>query len=205
MRSVAVALGLLLVGTGTAMADVKDDALSAMLRCSGMQDRDKRLACYDAAVVRAPGALTQPAPAAPVAGAVPPAAPAVAARRSAPGGFLGNLLTFNDGPDRAPHTSVAQFGSESIASGGREAHPNPMAGDTIDQISARLVSYQINNGFMIATLDNGQIWKQVAGSAMGTLARPALSYTVVIGRSTKGNYSMKLSNFGRALPVRRIR
>ena len=35
------------------MADPRDDALSAMLRCSGISDKAQRLACYDSAVVRA--------------------------------------------------------------------------------------------------------------------------------------------------------
>lgn len=46
-----------------------------------------------------------------------------------------------NGPKRTPQTTVAQFGSESIANGAREAYPIPMDGDTIDQISAWLVNY----------------------------------------------------------------
>ena len=51
-----VALFSLLAVTG-AKADPRDDALSAMLRCSGIADRAQRLACYDSASARAPGAL----------------------------------------------------------------------------------------------------------------------------------------------------
>lgn len=37
------------------------------------------------------------------------------------------------------------------------------------------------------------------------LARPALSYTVLIGRGGGGSYAMKLSGLAREVPVRRIR
>ena len=39
-----------------------------------------------------------------------------------------------------------------------------MDGDTIDDITARLVSYDVSGGFMVVTLDNGQIWRQVTGA-----------------------------------------
>ena len=68
-----VALFALLAVTG-AKADPRDDALSAMLRCSGIADRAQRLACYDSASARAPGALNDaaPSPAPVMASAVPP-------------------------------------------------------------------------------------------------------------------------------------
>src|SRR5665213_2148166 len=75
MKSPAfIGFAVLLAATG-AMADPRDDALSAMLRCSGMGDKAQRLVCYDSAVVRVPGALNAPAaPAAPsqTASAAPP-------------------------------------------------------------------------------------------------------------------------------------
>lgn len=44
---------VLLAGTA-AQADPRDDALSAMLRCSGFSDRPQRLVCYDTSVARIP-------------------------------------------------------------------------------------------------------------------------------------------------------
>jgi hypothetical protein len=58
---------------------------------------------------------------------------------------------------------------------------------------------------MVVTLDNGQIWRQVTGEAVGHLQRPAASYVVTIARGGAGAYSMKLSHFGRTLAVRRLR
>jgi hypothetical protein len=186
-----------------AQADPRDDALSAMLRCSGVGDRTQRLACYDSAVGRVPGALNTAAPPAMASAVPPPAAPV--ARRQRSKSFMDRLFG-SDGPKRAPQTTAADFGMESIASGGREAYPIAMDGDTIDQISARLVNYQFVDGYMIATLDNGQMWRETAdGQPLQHLARSALSYTAIIGRGNSGSYAMRLSGLSREIPVRRIR
>jgi hypothetical protein len=204
MKSIGFAgLFALLAVTG-ANADPRDDALSAILRCSGIADRAQRLACYDSASARAPGALNTPSPAPVMASAVPPPAPAVVPRKKHGSGFMDRLFG-SGGPKRAPQTTVAQFGSESIANGGTHAYPIAMDGDRIDQISARVVGYQFNQGYVVVSLDNGQVWRQTAdGNPVGRLARPALAYSVVISRGSAGSYDMKLSDVARVLPVRRI-
>jgi hypothetical protein len=193
-----------------AAADPRDDALAAMLRCSALTDRGARLGCYDATVSRAPNALNHPmaAPpriAPPLAANVPPPAAPVAARRERSSGFISGIFGA-DGPKRAVQTSPAQFGSESIASGGARAYPIPMDGDTIDQINARLIRYSFESGLVTVTLDNGQVWRQTAGlDPVGHLARPALSYAATIARgSVNGSYTMKLSGLARPIAVRRI-
>ncbi|HEX4027766.1 MAG TPA: hypothetical protein VHX18_09105 [Rhizomicrobium sp.] len=198
----------MLLAAGAAQADPRDDALSAMLRCSGISEKPQRLVCYDTTVVRIPDALNRAAPppsSSTVASAVPPPAAPVAPRRQHSSSFVDKLFG-PDGPKRAPQTTAADFGSESVANGGREAYPIPMDGDTIDQISARLVNYQFLDGYLIATLDNGQMWRETAdGEPLQHLARSALSYTVVIGRAGGGSYAMKLTGVAREIPVRRIR
>jgi hypothetical protein len=184
-----------------AQADPRDDTLSAMLRCSGIGDKAQRLACYDGAVGHASAALTA-APPPVVASAVPPPAPPIAPHRQRD--FMDRLLG-SSGSDRAPQTTVAEFGSESIANGGAKSFSAAMDSDTIDQISARLVSYEIHDGHITASLDNGQTWRQVSGDPVPHLARPALSYVVTIARGKAGAYDMKLSHFGQTVAVRRIR
>jgi hypothetical protein len=196
-----------LLAAPAALADPRDDALSAVLHCSGMSDKAQRLVCYDSAVVRVPGALK--APPAPINTAPPqlasaPAAPPPVVHRQRSSGFIASLFG-PDGPNRAPQTTPAQFGSESIANGGKQAYPIPMDGDTIDAITARLVSYDVGGGYMTATLDNGQVWHQVSGDPVGHLSRPAASYVVTIERGGAGAYDMKLSHFARTLAVRRLR
>src|SRR5438874_193094 len=194
--------GLFLLLAGSAQADPRDDALSAVLRCSSVSDKPQRLVCYDTAVVRVPGALHAPVPPPLVApAATVAAAPVIHRRRGS--GFLDSIFG-SGGPNRAPQTTVAQFGSESIANGGKQAYPVPMDADTIDDITARLVNYDVSTGFLVATLDNGQIWRQISGEPVGHLARPAASYVVTVSRGGSGAYDMKLSHYGRTLAVRRI-
>jgi len=213
LRKVLFAM-LFLLPAISAAADPRDDALAAVLRCSGTSDKAQRLACYDSAVVRVPGALRAPASPPPIAAAAPVAAAPIAAastmtasaapaRRHRNEGFLDRW--FGSGPNRAPQTTVAEFGSESVANGGKQAYPQPLDNDTIDEISARLVNYDVSGGYLVVTLDNGQIWRQVTGEPVGHLQRAAASYTVTIARGGSGAYAMKLSHFGRTLAVRRIR
>jgi hypothetical protein len=138
------------------------------------------------------------------ASAVPPPAPAFTPRRKRNDSFMDRLL--GGGRKRAPQHTVAEFGSESIANGGRQAFPIPMDNDTIDQISARLVSYTFNDGYVVVSLDNGQVWRQTAdGKPLQSLSRPALAYSALIARGGAGSYDMKLSGIGRIIAVRRIR
>jgi hypothetical protein len=212
MKSIVFSgLTLLLGLSQITSADPRDDALSALLRCSGTSDKAQRLVCYDSAIVRIPGALH--APSAPIAapvtatiGPIPPmpAAPPVVAHRPRSSGFIANLFG-SGGPKRSPQTTAAQFGSESIANGGLHAYPIPMDEDTIDEITARMTSYDLSSGYLVATLDNGQIWRQVGGDPVGHLERRANVYVATISRGGAGAYDMKLSHFGRTLPVRRIR
>ncbi len=165
MKKTLVLAALFAAAFCAANADPRDDALSAMLRCSGLTDRNARLGCYDATISRAPGALNQPVRAVPpAAGAplaytpVPPPAAPVAPRQRSEGMFDGILGT--GGPARIPQTSVAQFGSESIANAGARAYPVAISGDAIDQISARVIAYSFDAGLVIVNLDNGQVWRQ---------------------------------------------
>src|SRR5262249_19869377 len=75
-----------------AFADSKDEALSALPRCSAITDAKAQLACYNAVVPQARSALGTPAPVAkvmppapaPSAAIVPTAAPAPMATPQAP-------------------------------------------------------------------------------------------------------------------------
>jgi len=208
-------IGLFLLSATNALADPRDDALSQVLRCSGMSDKGQRLACYDSAAVRASGALRAPSAAAPVVPSVPApmAAPVVTASADVPppvhhvrrsNGFLDKLFG-PDGPKRAPQRTVAEFGSESIANGGTHAYPQPMDEDAIDAISARLANYDLSSGFLMVTLDNGQVWRQVSGEPVGHLQYAAASYVATISRGGSGAYVLKLNRVGRTFLVRRIR
>jgi len=208
----AIAFAALFLLPAAALADPRDDALSAVLRCSGMSDKAQRLACYDSAAVRVPGALH----AAPAAAAPMPAPVAITSAPPAPGvpppvrhvrkseGFFAKLFG-PEGPKREAQRTVAEFGSESIANGGARAYPLAMDGDTIDAFSARLANYDLSSGQLIVTLDNGQVWRQVAGDPLGHLQYAAIHYVATISRGGSGAYGMKLTGMSRTLPVRRLR
>jgi hypothetical protein len=210
MKTGLIFAALLVAASGAANADPRDDALTAMQRCSTLSDRDRRLGCFDATMARAPGAAMQIRPVSALPGAtgpevsasLPPPAPPPAKRSS---GLIASI--FGDGPARDPQTTVAQFGSESIANGGAHANPIAIRGDTINQISARLAAASFSGGFIIVTLDNGQVWRQTAGAdSLGSLSKPPSSYTVVIARGNfDGSYAMRLSGMARLVAVRRIR
>ena len=206
MKTGLIFAALFAAAFSAANADPRDDALAAMRRCSTVSDRNARLGCFDATIARAPvsapgyAAPVRPAPE--VTASAPPPAPPPRKRTS---GFMASL--FGDGPPRDPQTTVGEFGSESLANGGAHANPIPIRGDTIDQFSARLVAASFASGFITVTLDNGQVWRQTAGAdALGSLSKPASSYTVIIARGNfDGSYAMRLSGVARLVPVRRIR
>ena len=81
------------------------------------------------------------------------------------------------GPNRAPQTTVAQFGSESIANGGTQAYPHRHGRRHDRRRSARgWSSYQSRRqGYVVVSLDNGQVWRQTAdGDPLGHLSAAAL-------------------------------
>ena len=102
-----IGLTVVLAATG-AKADPRDDALSAVLRCSGMSDKAQRLVCYDSAVVRVPGALNAPPAlvgnAPPQVGSAVSTPPVVHRRRNT--GFLASLFG-PGGPNRARRRGTA--------------------------------------------------------------------------------------------------
>lgn len=195
MRKVVFAgLFTLLATVTAAQADLRDDALAAVQRCSGVSDKAQRLACFDSAAVQVPGALN-----APVTASAGPARPQPRQR----GNFFTRMLGLEN--QRPPQTTVAQFGSESIANGGASAFPTKISGDTVNQIHARLTAYQFTGGYVTVTLDNGQVWRQSpSDSPLGGLVKPAPSYAVAISRDRGGNYAMKLSGLAGTIAVRRI-
>ena len=208
MKTGLIFAALFAAAFSAANADPRDDALAGMQRCSNLGDRDKRLGCYDATMARAPvaGPGMAPVRALPAPPVTAGAEPSVPPPRKRTSGFMAGL--FGDmASTRDPQTTVAQFGSESIASGGERANPIPIRGDTIDQISARLAAASFALGFITVTLDNGQVWRQTASAdAIGSLSRPPASYTVIIARGNfSGSYAMRLSGVARLIAVRRIR
>jgi hypothetical protein len=54
MKRKLIFAALIAAASGAAFADARDDALALMQRCSTLSDRDKRLDCFDTAMIHAP-------------------------------------------------------------------------------------------------------------------------------------------------------
>src|SRR5665213_462608 len=100
---VLAALAVLTLTTPTmAQAGTRDEVLRAMDQCSGIADKDQRLACFDALSVQVKQAIAE----GPVTGP-----PTVEQQKSWFGFDFGNLFGDNRSPQQ--QTTPQQFGSES--------------------------------------------------------------------------------------------
>jgi hypothetical protein len=193
--AVLIALPCLFPVTSAA-AQSRADAMAAVLRCTAITNDTARLACYDKAAGQTRSALARPE-------AAPPPPPPQQDNAGDDGSDHWFENTFGTVPDRAPQTSVAQFGSETLTS--KFAQPGHIRGDTVNTIEAGMTRYVFRGGLITVTLDNGQVWRQIPGDPpIGYLARPASSYRATIKRGWGGSYVMTLSGLQRRIHVLRI-
>lgn len=172
-------LGISLTAAAPAQADTRDDVLTGIQRCGGIQDDRTWLNClYGAqqpmrARLGLPPApefqqrlVPQPSSAAPVASAVARPAP-----RKKPG-FFSTLI------GTAPPVAVS-----------------------------KMASYRTeNNGAFVVTLENGQEWRQTnaeGGTALWT--KPPSSYLVTISQGAFDSYNLRTSDSPHAYKVERIK
>lgn len=175
----ALLCGAVLLSTGAAKADTRDDVLSGIQRCGVIHDDRTWLDClYGAEQPMRAHLGLQPAPEfqqrlVPSGPVMPlssmPAAPALASApsRSAPPprrktGFFANLL-----------------------------------GETQPTAVSRMASYRYEkNGAFVVTLENGQQWRQVDvdGGMRASWLRPPSTYTVTVSQGAFGSYSLRTSD-----------
>ena len=164
-----------------AESQVRNDVMSAVLRCYAISADRQWLDCYYGAAqpVRArlglsPGPQT---PAlniteAPIQSAVP-----------------------RNGPDL---TSEDQFGMA--------ATPRGM-GRSVNHITSRMTSYSFSP-FKIFTvaLSNGQVWRQLSGdSNYAHWAKPAAAYMVTIGHGSFGSFNLQVKDIPGIFKVERVK
>jgi hypothetical protein len=183
-----------------AVAQSRTDAMSAVLRCTGINDNMARLACYDKAAGQTRAALASPEAVAP-----PPAAqqsPSDDGGRERGPNLFEKALGI--APERPAQTTVAQFGSETLTS--NIPQPGHIRGDIINAIQARMTNYAFRGGLLTVALDNGQVWQQMpGGQKVGYFSKPALSYTVEITRGSAASYIMAISGIHMELRVLRAK
>lgn len=155
---------LLLMGAGATAAMAQDSLPGQLTACVAITGVLQRLACYDRVAHSISPAIAPrsvPAPK-PMARTAPPAAYAAAPLAMAPPAGLGS--------ERLPQTVAAQRNQELIA-------------------AVTSVSYDPRGRFTV-TLDNGQVWRQLAGDT-SVLQGTHIS-TVRISRGALGSYDLNV-------------
>lgn len=171
----AVAVGL--SGTGFTPAQAAERTNEALLACANESDDAQRLRCFDAVVAglrKAPAAPAVTAAAAPASAAPSPAAaPPPATPAATPEQRFGARGDIK--PDR--HEELSELNATVTALGTKP------------------------HGELIVTLDNGQVWGEIAP---GSKVKLKTGDTVKIERGSLGSYSLIAPN-GRSSKVSRIR
>jgi hypothetical protein len=153
------------------------DPLAGVLGCRDLVDAEARLACFDretAALVRAPAA---PDAAAPTTMPASPAAPAVPMKADQKFGLSGSAIA-----------------AKEVAAG------TPAAKES--KLQARITALALaGDGRTLFTLDNSQVWRQLAADGTDMLAK--LGDAVTISRGMLGSYWLQLKS-GRGCKVSRL-
>lgn len=202
-----------------AAARPRDDVMAGAFRCAAIGDSRQWLDCYYGAAQPVRAALgMQPAPAAqvrlasaPPAGSPPPGDTAV--RDSV---MSGAFRCTSLGDDRqwlncyygAAQPMRARLGLSPAPQARAMPVPAPVPGPQFgqkaappadipanaDHITARMESYKFDKlGWFTVTLDNGQIWKQVAGdTTYAKWKKPAASYVARVSHGFLGSYNLQV-------------
>ena len=179
LRLMAVLAPALLLSSA-AQAGVAEELTAAIKHCAVLVDDDIRHACYD----RLPTLLKQQESAANASPAPANASPSPASASPAPA-------------SAAPADDDKGFFSDIFGSSSSEVAD-------AEQIKATVESFTFDSGLFIVTLDNGQVWMQVA--EIGDLVHLSREKKdkVTIWFSRFGYYVMKIEGFHTTYAVRRI-
>jgi hypothetical protein len=174
-RWVLVAAGaVVLSGASVAPAKAAERTTEAMLACADESDDAQRLRCFDAVVANM---RKGPRPAATVAATPPAAQPAVAPQPAAP-----------------TATPEQKFGARGDIKPDRHEDLSEL-NSTVTALGAK------PHGELIVTLDNGQVWAEIAANSRVKLK---VGDTVKIERGALGSFLLVAPN-GRSSKVARIR
>lgn len=151
------------------------DLRTELMHCLSFTGAVERLSCYDR-LARGAGSGALGAPPAPAL-----AAPALQSRALPP-------------PQATP-----ELGKEELRG---TAAPNP----AVDRLTAEITNFQKDpNGRFTVSLNNGQIWQQVAGDTTAAQYHPGRTHSVTISRGTLGSYDLTFNDRNANFKVRRLR
>ncbi len=224
MRSVLAAAVVLCACTLSAASRPRDDALSGAFRCAAIGELRIWLDCFYGAAQPVRAALSMPpAPqaqlalvATPPAGRVPP--DDVAVRDT----VMAEAFRCNTATDERQWLSCYYGAAADVrarlglgAAAPRPAAPPPFGmsartkneiPDNADHLSTHMQSYSFDgDGMFTVTLDNGQVWRQIAGDTdYARWKKPATSYLVRISHGLFGSYNLQVLKEAGVFKVRRL-
>jgi hypothetical protein len=169
---------LLIVFVGQARAQAARDVLQEVTRCAEIADATARLACFDAAVPRAKGALAE-----------------TVKEEERKGGLL---EWFGFARPRQPVTKPEAFG--------KPAPPVGPQGE-ITAITATVVDFaRTVRGAAMFVLDNGQIWRQLdADDTRVREPQPGTPMKVTIEVGFLGSYNLTIDGRNPVIKVFRLK
>ncbi len=215
LRASGAACSLAIMIACSPVAFAQEDPITA---CQRAPDAETRIACLEEALRRQAGApsdaptATQPAPATPR----EPAQTATQERQSMAGrvgSALGSLNPFSGGEDRDSEDGRRQVSSQDAAAErfGASQVAARTATRATTEASAERMTARIANVSTVpferleVTLDNGQVWRQIAGDRQRLNERHVQGNSVDIWEARLGGYQMRLNEIARTIRVERIR
>jgi hypothetical protein len=164
-----------------AIADVPE---SDVVRCAAIVPDGERLACYDAVADKVSAAASI--------AATRRAAAAEAARKAE----VEAAEAARKAAALAEARKVEQFGSETTPQ--RDA----LADEKLDALAAKVTEvFSDRYGNYLLMLDNGQLWKQIAGK----LLTVRVGDDVTVKRGSLGSYRLKVVRQGRTVDAKRLK
>lgn len=214
LHASGAAFGLAIMLASLSAAHAQEDPIAA---CQQEATTEARIACLEDALrrqaaSRQPAAPTaQPAPARETRQESTDERQGVAGRV---GSALGALNPFSGGDSRqsddgqrqvsSQDAAADQFGASQVAA--RTASRTPASHTPSDRLAARIAQVSIVPYQRLeVTLDNGQVWRQIAGDRQRLNERHVDGNTVDIWEARLGGYQMRLNEISRTIRVERIR
>jgi hypothetical protein len=216
---------LLALGIGPAAARPQDEVLSGALRCAAIGELRTWLDCYYGAAQ--PERLSLGMPPVPATQArlvaAPPAGTAPGQDMELRDDVVRSALECNRTAMGRGWLTCFYAAAEPVrtrlglSSSARTALPRPAGASDFglrpkpvkqaDSVAARMADYEFDrNHLFTVTLDNGQVWQQIAGDdRLADWDKPAASYTVAISHGMFGSYNFRVLKSGVLYKVRRVR
>jgi hypothetical protein len=218
---------LLALGSGPAAARPQDEVLSGAFRCAAIGELRTWLDCYYGAAQPERLALGMPPVSAAQARlvAMPPAGTAPGQDMELRDDVVRSALECNRTATGRDWLTCFYAAAEPVrtrlglSSSARIAAPRPAPPPASEfglnpkpvkqpaSVTAHMADYQFDrNHLFTVTLDNGQVWQQIAGDdRVADWDKPAATYAVAIGHGMFGSYNFRVLKSGGLYKVRRVR